>query len=258
MKIEFVILSANEAERQRLPNRPPIRVRLLDMTHERKCYLFEELRCEDGKRLDALVFDIERVLHMFLYHKGILTRDGGLDLFDSGTAKKTFAEISRHLNAVYALMSTLDDRSLEFLVPESEPFDDEDAEGFHIETFHSDVRLVGIKAGLIANEIEPTRGRPARDDLLEAVVDLAAVYEHVASGKAGYSSRPEKKPGAGGLEVHGPFVRFVQRVFSITDALGIPIRQAPESTIDNAVRRYIDSRNHKARPRTAAVQKILD
>lgn len=254
MKIEFSSLSADKAEQQRGQGRPPIRVRLLEMNLERKRYLFDELYSEDDARLDALVFDIERVLHMFLYQKGILMRDSGLDPFESGTAKKTFTDISRHLKAAHALMATLDDRSLELLLPESEPFDDEDIEDFHIETFHYDLRLVGTKAGLIASEIKPSRGRPARDDLLEALIDLAALYEHSTGSKAGYSSRPEKKPGAGGMEVHGPFVRFVHRVFSIVDAEGVAIRQSAPSTIYNAIRRYIDGRNRKIRLRASAVE----
>jgi len=266
MKIEYEMLSISAAETRRAEaeestgiNRPAIQVRLIDMKAERKCYLFEELACEDEGRLNELVPVVERILHMFLNHKNIMTRNRGLDAFTSGAAKKTFAAIHQHLSKAYELMETLEDRSLDLLTPDDAPeLEDVDFDDFHIETFRFDLRLVADRAGQIADEIAPLRGRPARDDLFDALIDLACVYERETGRKAGYSSRPEKKPGATGQDIHGPFVRFVHRVFDIVDHKGERVEPSPSSTIDNAIRRYVDTRNSRARQSKPAVGNIHD
>ncbi|WP_295530641.1 hypothetical protein [uncultured Thioclava sp.] len=255
MKIEYEMLSISAAETRGAEDeertgilRPAIQVRLIDMTAERKCYLFEELACEDEGRLNELVLQVEQILHTFLYHKNIRTRNSGLDSFTSGAAKKTFATIHQHLNKAHELMETLEDRSLDFLTPDDvAEFNDVSFDDFDIEAFQLALRLVAERAGQISNEIAPARGRPARDDLFDALIDLACVYERETGRKAGYSSRPEKKPGATGHEVHGPFVRFVHRVFDIVDHKGVRVEPSPPSTIDNAIRRYVDTRNSRTR-----------
>lgn len=231
MKIEYKVLSQTEMEDLPPEAHPQIRVRLLDMTLEKKKYLFQEFSAETDSQLDAWVAGVERILHQYSYWNYLNRTFGTVDLSTSKVAREMYLSLHDHLRAAHRILSVFDDRSLDDLVAGAEEFDEDIQDQLDIGEFRHQANVLSRAAKQGADEIQPSRGRPPRDDLLEALLSLGCFYERETGQQPGYSSRPEKRPGARGRDVYGPFVRFATRILQIVEP--------SQSAIDNAVRRYV-------------------
>ena len=235
MKIEYKILSREEMTNLPEGAHPRVRLKLLNLDLSAKRKLFEEFGNLTEAELDDCVCSVERTLHMYLYWNNRLSRFNGMDMFTSRAAKQVFSSLQMHLSEAHKLLTEMDDLTIDQIEMAVEEEDEDACDHFNGNHFRYHTLLVAKAAAAIEEEIQPTRGRPARDDLLDALQQLGIFFEHMTGRKPGYSSKPEQKPGSGGQERHGPFVRFAMRVLEIVDV--------PEETIDNAIRRYVEQEN---------------
>lgn len=237
MKIEHNILTPEEM--QSLGAGERIRVRLQNLTIDQKRDLFQELGDADEAQLDGWVGGVEQILHMYLYWNYLCRLYGTVDPMTSRVAKEMHFQLHDHLEAAYQIMSTFDDRTREGLGYELEDCDIDELSDEELRDFMLNARIIARSAKRAAEQIQPTRGRPARDDLLEALLSLGCFYERETGRSPGYSIRPEKRPHAQGHDVYGPFVRFATRVLQIVEP--------SQSAIDSAVRRYVRQLPRKRR-----------
>ncbi|WJS03174.1 hypothetical protein [Roseibium aggregatum] len=237
MKIEHKFPAPEEA--QSMSAGKSIQERLQDLTIDQKRDLFQELGEADEAQLDDWVGGVEQILHMYLYWNYLCRLYGTVDPTTSRVAKEMHLQLHDHLEAAYRIMSTFDDRTREGLGYELEDCDIDELSDEELRDFMQNARAIARSAKRAAEQIQPTRGRPARDDLLEALLSLGCFYEHETGKSPGYSSRPEKRPDAQGYDVYGPFVRFATRVLQIVEP--------SQSAIDSAVRRYVRQLPRKRR-----------
>ncbi|WP_297844631.1 hypothetical protein [uncultured Roseibium sp.] len=239
MKIEYNILSPEEMRNLPEGAHPRIRVGLQDLTVEQKQDLFQELGDAEEVQLNDWIGDVEQILHMYRYWNYLCSLYGTVDPTTSRVAKEMHLQLHDHLEAAYQIMATFDDRTREGLGYDLEDCDVDELTDEELWSFMLNARIIAQSAKRTAQQIQPTRGRPARDDLLEALLSLGIFYERETGRKPGYSSRPEKRPDAQGHDVYGPFVRFATRVLQIVEP--------SQSAIDSAVRRYVRQLPRKRR-----------
>jgi hypothetical protein len=64
---------------------------------------------------------------------------------------------------------------------------------------------------------KPSKGRQPLSALREFIASLYCIYWEATRKAPGVSSKPEKKPGKGGLSMHGPFTRFCLAVVELVN-----------------------------------------
>ncbi|MBO9461694.1 hypothetical protein [Labrenzia sp. R5_0] len=247
MKIEYKILSHEEMKHLPEGAHPKIRFRLLNLNLSAKQKLFEEFGSLTEAELDDCVSSIERTLYMYLYWNNRLSRFNGMDMFTSRTAKQVFSSLQMHLSEAHKLLTEMDDLTIDQIEMAVGEEDEDQCGHFNGSDFRYHTLMVAKAAAAIEEAIQPTRGRPARDDLLDALQQLGIFYEHMTGHKPGYSSPPEQKPGSSGQDRHGPFVRFATRILKIVER--------SDSAVDNAIRRYVGQEKRSEIARREPVEK---
>ena len=200
--------------------------RLGDLTDAQRSKLFAELGELDETAVAFVIAGIERTLHNFVATLEFLNTQGskGVERFKALGACDAFIQLEKALD-------NLGPAGIEDMLEVSEVEDEHD-----FIKFREELSFWSKEVADFANSVEVQRGRRPLEEFDEAVIDLAALYEHVTGKRAALPSTYLGSLEGNAQSLHGPFARFCTSVMEI-------VAKSEHSTVLNAIRRVLDRRN---------------